>query len=144
MAVSEQVLAGADHAGGPHREFVEELRRYFRAAGRPSLRQVSRAIEGRADLREVTASQETVRRMLKGMVLPTDWDPPDGSLTPLAVRLLLKPRYGKVRGAGQPTTLRCRHVPHRRHGVHRHRDHGARGRRDLHGRLRGPRSASNF
>jgi hypothetical protein len=59
---------------GPHRDFVWELRRYYRAAGRPSLRQVSRAVEGRADLKEVTASQETVRRMLKGMVLPTDWD----------------------------------------------------------------------
>ena len=59
---------------GPHRYFVEELRRYYRAAGRPSLREVSRAIEGRADLKEVTASQETVRRMLRGMVLPTDWD----------------------------------------------------------------------
>jgi hypothetical protein len=59
---------------GPHRDFVEELRRYYRAAGRPSLRQVSRAIEGRDDLKEVTASQETVRRMLRGMVLPTDWD----------------------------------------------------------------------
>jgi hypothetical protein len=59
---------------GPHREFVVELRRYYRAAGRPPLRRVSREIEGRADLKEVTASQETVRRMLKGMVLPTDWD----------------------------------------------------------------------
>lgn len=59
---------------GPHREFVEELRRYYRAAGRPPLRQVSRAIEGRTDLKEVTASQETVRRMLRGIVLPTDWD----------------------------------------------------------------------
>jgi hypothetical protein len=59
---------------GPHRDFVEELRRYYRAAGRPPLRQVSRAIEGRADLKEVTASQETVRRMLRGMVLPIDWD----------------------------------------------------------------------
>ena len=64
----------SDLPDGPHREFVEELRRYYRAAGRPSLREVSRAIEGRADLKEVTASQETVRRMLKGMVLPTDWD----------------------------------------------------------------------
>ncbi|MGH3219403.1 MAG: hypothetical protein ACRDPY_11955 [Streptosporangiaceae bacterium] len=60
--------------GGPHREFVEELRRYYRAAGRPPLRQVSRALEGRSELKEVTASQETVRRMLRGMVLPTDWD----------------------------------------------------------------------
>ena len=64
----------SDLPDGPHREFVEELRRYYRIAGRPSLREVSRAIEGRADLKEVTASQETVRRMLKGMVLPTDWD----------------------------------------------------------------------
>ena len=37
---------------GPHREFVEELRRYYRAAGRPPLRQVSRAIEGRTDLKK--------------------------------------------------------------------------------------------
>src|SRR6266568_4453249 len=64
----------SDLPDGLHRDFVEELRRYYRAAGRPSLRQVSRAIEGRADLKEVTASQESVRRMLKGMVLPTDWD----------------------------------------------------------------------
>jgi hypothetical protein len=64
----------SDLPDGPHRKFVEELRRYYRAAGRPSLREVSQAIEGRADLKEVTASQETVRRMLKGMVLPTDWD----------------------------------------------------------------------
>jgi hypothetical protein len=62
---------------GPHREFVEELRRYYRAAGRPPLREVSRAIQGHAELKElkeVTVSQETVRRMLRGMVLPTDWD----------------------------------------------------------------------
>ncbi|MEU4411540.1 hypothetical protein AB0F88_44165 [Streptosporangium sp. NPDC023963] len=59
---------------GPHRDFVEELRRYYRAAGRPPLRQVSRAIEDHTDLKEVTASQETVRRMLRGMVLPTDWN----------------------------------------------------------------------
>lgn len=58
----------------PHRDFVEELRRYYREAGRPPLRQISRALEGRAELKEVTASQETVRRMLRGIVLPTDWD----------------------------------------------------------------------
>ena len=59
---------------GPRREFVEELRRYYRAAGRPPLRQVSGLIEGRADLKEVTASQETVRRILRGIVIPTDWN----------------------------------------------------------------------
>lgn len=74
MARIMRMAPQSDLPDGPHRKFVEELRRYYRAAGRPSLRQVSRAIEGRADLKEVTASQETVRRMLKGMVLPTDWD----------------------------------------------------------------------
>ena len=59
---------------GPRREFVEELRRYYRAAGRPPLRHVSKLIEGRTDLKEVTASQETVRRILPGIVIPTDWN----------------------------------------------------------------------
>jgi len=59
---------------GPRRDFVLELRRYWRAAGRPALRKVSRAIEGRTDLKEVTASQETVRRMLTGMVISTERD----------------------------------------------------------------------
>jgi hypothetical protein len=59
---------------GPRRDFVVELRRYWRAAGRPALRKISRAIEGREDLKEVTASQETIRRMLRGMVLPTEQD----------------------------------------------------------------------
>jgi hypothetical protein len=59
---------------GPRREFVVELRRYYRAAGRPPLRHVSRLIEGRQDLKEVTASQETIRRILRGIVIPVDWN----------------------------------------------------------------------
>jgi hypothetical protein len=59
---------------GPRRDFVEEIRRYYRAAGRPPLRHVSKLIEGRTDLKEVTASQETVRRILRGIVVPTDWN----------------------------------------------------------------------
>jgi hypothetical protein len=59
---------------GPRREFVEELRRHWRDAGRPPLRKVSRALEGRTDLKEVTASTETIRRMLTGAVLTTDRD----------------------------------------------------------------------
>jgi hypothetical protein len=56
---------------GPRREFVAELRRYYRGA-RPSLRKISQAIEDHADPRlgKVTASAETVRRMITGMVLP--------------------------------------------------------------------------
>lgn len=64
----------AELPDGPRRDFVEELRRYYRAAGRPPLRRVSTLLEGRADLKEVTASQETVRRILRGIVIPTDWN----------------------------------------------------------------------
>lgn len=59
---------------GPRRDFVEALRRYYREAGRPALRKISREIEGRDDLMEVTASQETIRRILAGKTLPTSWD----------------------------------------------------------------------
>ena len=92
---------------GPHRAFVEELRRYYRAASHPPLRQVSRAIEGRDDLKEVTASQETVRRMLRGMVLPTG---PTGWDRVYAVFFVLcemgnidpKPSAGKTPGTTSP------------------------------------------
>ena len=48
---------------GPRRAFVTELRRYYRVA-RPSLREISQAIERHTDprLNKVTASAETVRR----------------------------------------------------------------------------------
>jgi hypothetical protein len=61
---------------GPHRKFVGELRRYYRAAGWPPLREVSHALEGHSDPRldKVTASPETVRRMITGKVLPVDRD----------------------------------------------------------------------
>lgn len=56
---------------GPRRAFVTELRRYYRVA-RPSLREISQAIERHTDPRldKVTASAETVRRMITGKVLP--------------------------------------------------------------------------
>ncbi len=59
---------------GPRREFVEALRVFYRSAGRPALREISKRIEGRDDLKEVTASQETVRRVLRGLVIPHDWN----------------------------------------------------------------------
>jgi hypothetical protein len=61
---------------GPRRKFVAELRRYYRAAGYPSLREVSQAVERHQDPRlvKVTASAETVRRMITGKVLPVDLD----------------------------------------------------------------------
>ena len=57
---------------GPRRAFVTELRRYYRVA-RPSLREISQAIERHTDprLNKVTASAETVRRMITGKVLPS-------------------------------------------------------------------------
>ena len=61
---------------GPRRAFVTELRRYYRAAGLPSLRKISQAIERHPDprLHEVTASAETIRRMITGKVLAVDRD----------------------------------------------------------------------
>lgn len=61
---------------GPRRKFVAELRRYYRAAGYPSLREVSQAVEKHSDpkVKRVTASAETVRRMITGKVLPVDLD----------------------------------------------------------------------
>jgi hypothetical protein len=61
---------------GPRRNFVTELRRYYRAAGRPPLREISQAIERHSDpeINRVTASAETVRRMITGKVLPVERD----------------------------------------------------------------------
>lgn len=61
---------------GPRREFVTELRRYYRAAGRPPLRKISQEIERNPEpgLKEVTASAETIRRMITGKVLPVERD----------------------------------------------------------------------
>lgn len=59
---------------GAKRDFVEELRRYYCAADRPPLRRVSEMIERHADpaINRVTASPETVRRMIIGKVLPVE------------------------------------------------------------------------
>jgi hypothetical protein len=56
---------------GPRRAFVTELRSYYRVA-RPSLREISKAVDKHEDPRvsKVTASAETVRRMITGKVLP--------------------------------------------------------------------------
>jgi hypothetical protein len=61
---------------GPRRKFVAELRRYYRAAGYPPLREVSQAVEKHSDpkVKKVTAAAETVRRMITGKALPVDLD----------------------------------------------------------------------
>lgn len=74
MARTVKMPPKAELPDGSRREFVEEIRRYYRAAGRPPLRKVSRLIEDHRDFHEVTASQETVRRVLIGKVIPTDWN----------------------------------------------------------------------
>ena len=56
---------------GARRDFVEELFEYFRAAGRPTLNQVSDQILS-VD-RPGTASRETVRRALTAGAVPTRW-----------------------------------------------------------------------
>ena len=74
MARKTQMPSEEELPDGPRRKFVAELRRYWRAAGRPPLREVSQAIERHPDPRldKVTASAETVRRMITGKVLPVD------------------------------------------------------------------------
>jgi hypothetical protein len=64
----------AELPAGPRRDFVEELRRYYRFADRPPLRRVSEAIDSHADpdINKVTASPETVRRMITGRVVPVE------------------------------------------------------------------------
>jgi hypothetical protein len=56
---------------GPVRDFLEQLFVLFRAARRPTLREISDAILRRHNLRG-TASAETIRRMLHGKV-PSHW-----------------------------------------------------------------------
>jgi hypothetical protein len=53
---------------GPRRDFVEELFEHYRAAKRPTLREISERI--RDDELAGTASRETIRRMLLGEVVP--------------------------------------------------------------------------
>lgn len=59
---------------GARRDFVEELRRYYRGADRPPLRRISEMIDNHADpeISKVTATPETVRRMITGKVLPVE------------------------------------------------------------------------
>lgn len=59
---------------GVRRDFVEELRRYYRGADRPPLRRITEMIDNHADpeISKVTATPETVRRMITGKVLPVD------------------------------------------------------------------------
>jgi hypothetical protein len=76
VARKTQMPSEEELPDGPRRKFVTELRRYWRAAGRPPLREISQAIEGHPDPRldKVTASAETIRRMITGKVLPVGRD----------------------------------------------------------------------
>lgn len=56
---------------GPHRRLLAELHHMYRQADRPVLRAIV-AQADRMDL-EGTASQETIRRALKGMTVPERW-----------------------------------------------------------------------
>ncbi|MEV4183788.1 hypothetical protein AB0J28_20405 [Streptosporangium canum] len=58
--------------GGPHRRLLAEVFHMYRLANRPVLRAIV-AQASRMDL-DGTASQETIRRFLKGSVVPERWD----------------------------------------------------------------------
>lgn len=74
MARTIPMPSKRDLPDGPRRDFVEEMRRHWRDAGRPPLRKVRSRLEGREDLKEATASEETIRRMLTGGAISPDLD----------------------------------------------------------------------
>jgi hypothetical protein len=57
---------------GRRRDFVEELFDHYRAAHRPTLREISDRIAANEDLTGMT-SRETIRLMLKGRTIPGQW-----------------------------------------------------------------------
>jgi hypothetical protein len=57
---------------GPRRTFVVELHKHYKAARRPTLREISDLIRADDELRG-TAGRETIRRMLLGEVVPASW-----------------------------------------------------------------------
>lgn len=57
---------------GRRRDFVEELFDHYRAAHRPTLREISDRIAASKDLNGM-ASRETIRLMLKGRTVPGQW-----------------------------------------------------------------------
>lgn len=92
---------------GPRREFVLELRRYYRAAGRPPLRRISAEIERRnAEFHEVTASQETVRRILLGRVISHDWNRVNALLEVLCEMSEINPDADRWDDYGNAATIR--------------------------------------
>lgn len=92
---------------GPRREFVEELFRYYRKAGRPPLRIITDDIAETYDA--FTASRETIRKMLRGKTVPVNWSVVDGVLTVLCARADIAPeaeRWPHGRDAGYAATHR--------------------------------------
>lgn len=84
---------------GPRRDFVEELFEQYRAAKRPTLREISERIRGDDELAG-TASRETIRRMLLGEVVPAQWQTVNAvflTLCMLAGRDPESPRYPEDR-----------------------------------------------
>ncbi|MER6831982.1 hypothetical protein ABT352_38750 [Streptosporangium sp. NPDC000563] len=74
---------------GPHRRLLEELHYMYRQAGRPVLRAIV-AQANRMDL-EGTASQETIRRVLKGLSVPGRWPTMWAIYAPLCVLANIDP-----------------------------------------------------
>lgn len=62
----------AELPDGPHRRFVEELFVHYRAASRPTLREIAKWIKDHQDAQDLrgTASTETIRRVMNGTSVP--------------------------------------------------------------------------
>jgi hypothetical protein len=66
---------------GPMRDFVGLLFDLYRQALRPTLRQISQEVS-RSDVRG-TASPEMIRRMLRGITVPSQWSTVEAVVTAL-------------------------------------------------------------
>ena len=66
---------------GPMRDFVALLFDLYRDARRPTLRQISQEVS-RSDVRG-TASTEMIRRMLRGVAVPSQWPTVEAVVTAL-------------------------------------------------------------
>jgi hypothetical protein len=88
---------------GTVRDFVGLLFHLYRSARRPSLRDISEQIR-RDDSLSGTASTETIRRMLRGTTVPSNWGTVEAVYLTLCKLGVLDP-WGVVEWNGQGDTI---------------------------------------
>ena len=98
MARTMRMPSEDDLPRGTVRDFVELLFWFYRAARRPTLREISDRIQ-KMDL-PGTASDETIRRMMHGKTVPAHWETVDAVLEALCDLAGAGPRTESFIGGG--------------------------------------------